>query len=215
MPFRQVTRARNVNTSVVVGRAGKWRSRPVAAKRDKTSTKCVGFGRQAEYKPWHTFLTWGNVANFSPLLGRCRKTYALRTKNFATGPRKVRQRRRTSLSERQNPFGATRRAPQTSPACSKVTLGVSSLLGTICSHVLGIDAMGAPRGLPGRRRNMDICKPSDLMTPEELGSIIGWHPESGGASGAGVAGPATIKGLHRRVPPVVFRRDARPYRLIP
>ena len=25
---------------------------------------------------------------------------------------------------------------------------------------------------------MDICKSSDLMTPEELGSIIGWHPES-------------------------------------
>ena len=104
MPFRQVTRARNVNTSVVVGRAGKWRLRPAAAKRDKTSTKCVGFGRQAEYKPWHTFLTWGNVANFSPLLGRCRKTYALRTKNFAAGPRKVRQRRRTSLDERQKPF---------------------------------------------------------------------------------------------------------------
>ena len=104
MPFRQVTRARNVNTSVVVGRAGKWRSRPAAAKRDKTSTKCVGFGRQAEYKPWHTFLTWGNVADFSPLLGRCRKTYALRAINFATGPRKVRQRRRTSLSERQKPF---------------------------------------------------------------------------------------------------------------
>lgn len=45
---------------------------------------------------------------------------------------------------------------------------------------LGCGAEGAPRGdFKGRSKEMaDICKASDLMTPEELGAIIGWHPES-------------------------------------
>ena len=43
----------------------------------------------------------------------------------------------------------------------------------------GDGAKGAPRGVSGKEKEMaDICKPSDLMTPEELGAIIGWHPES-------------------------------------
>ena len=50
---------------------------------DKNITMCVGLGRPAGYKASRTFLTWGNVADFGPLLGRCRKTYALRTINFA------------------------------------------------------------------------------------------------------------------------------------
>ena len=52
---------------------------------DKNITMCVGLGRLAGYKPCRTFLTWGNVAGFGSLLGRCRKTYALRGKNFARG----------------------------------------------------------------------------------------------------------------------------------
>ena len=72
------------------------------AARDKITAKCVGLGRVAGYKPFHTFLTWGNIAGLGPLLDQHRETYSLRAKNFATGPNRAHQRRETRFEEQQN-----------------------------------------------------------------------------------------------------------------
>lgn len=121
------TRIARQGPGCLVDRGSKaGRKQPIAARQNKTSAKCVGFERLAGYKPFRTFLTWGNVTGFSPLLGRSGKTYALRTINFATGANEPHERRRNSPQRAAIPFwddegggsGDIRNAPLPPSRCS-------------------------------------------------------------------------------------------------